>query len=348
MFSISTSDGKRRALDALMHVLPRTAGVDVQVVGSPKSDRDSDVTINGTRVELKWAGEGWLHDVRPILGHVAEHVLIVAVSKMSPGARAKLEEAGISWVDETGAAEIVAGPIVISRSGRSSGRPYQLMRWTPAVQSVTEALLCGVEGTVAATRAATKLSSGSCTKALHFLAERKLLITDARRGPSSARRVQDFDGLLYAYATAISEEPSAMSIQVGAIWRDVVAGLTGAGHAWDSAGMRWACTGAVAASITAPYLSTVSTADVYVDAKTLSGLEAAARAAGLDPIEGGRLTLRPFPTTASFQLSTRKHGLRVVPWPRVYADLRAVGVRGEEAAEHLREQENAERERAKP
>jgi hypothetical protein len=29
--------------------------------------------------------------------------------------------------------------------------------------------------------------------------------------------------------------------------------------------------------------------------------------------------------------------IRVVPWPRAYADLRVAGVRGEEAAEQMRE-----------
>jgi len=28
--------------------------------------------------------------------------------------------------------------------------------------------------------------------------------------------------------------------------------------------------------------------------------------------------------------------MRTAPWPRVYADLRRAGVRGEDAAEHLR------------
>ena len=37
------------------------------------------------------------------------------------------------------------------------------------------------------------------------------------------------------------------------------------------------------------------------------------------------------------RLAAVKDGLRLVPWPRAYADLRVVGVRGEEAAEHLRE-----------
>ena len=98
----------------------------------------------------------------------------------------------------------------------------------------------------------------------------------------------------------------------------------------------WASSGAVAATVIAPRLTTVNSADVYVDAETILGLEAAAAAAGLRPIEGGRPTLRPFPSVTARRLATRVDGLMVAPSPRVFADVRTLGVRGEEAAEHLR------------
>ena len=81
----------------------------------------------------------------------------------------------------------------------------------------------------------------------------------------------------------------------------------------------------------------MNAADVYVDANTILGLEAAAGAVDLRPIEGGRLTIRPFPSVTARRMATRVDGLMVAPWPRVFADVRTVGVRGEEAAEHLRE-----------
>jgi len=84
-------------------------------------------------------------------------------------------------------------------------------------------------------------------------------------------------------------------------------------------------------------LTNVTSAVVYVDAGTIPALEMVARRADLDPIEGGRLTLRPLPTASVRHLAELVDGLRVAPWPRVYVDLRDTGVRGEVAAEHLRE-----------
>jgi hypothetical protein len=202
---------------------------------------------------------------------------------------------------------------------------------------VAEALLCGTKPTVAGTEETTGLSSGSCTNALRFLAEQELLVADAPRGRYSARRIADFDRFLQAYAGAVAAADPGPEIQIGVIWRDLATGLTAIGEQWRAHAWDWACTGAIAASVLAPYMTAVGTADVYVGAETIAELESIATDSGLEPMEGGRLRLRPFPTVTVPKLSTVRHGLRVAPWPRVYADLRLVGVRGEEAAEHLRE-----------
>ena len=79
--------------------------------------------------------------------------------------------------------------------------------------------------------------------------------------------------------------------------------------------------------------------EIYVGRRHLSGLRQAAAAANLAEMAGGRLVLRPFPTPAEAALSTElRPGFWSVPWPRVYADLRATGVRGEDAAEYLRDE----------
>lgn len=116
-----------------------------------------------------------------------------------------------------------------------------------------------------------------------------------------------------------------------------VAEIEGIGERWDRERLRWAAAGVLAASFQAPFLTQMGSATLYVDATGDLGLLAIARRAGLEPLEGGRLLLRPFPTRASARLAEDRDGIKVTSWPRTYADIRFEGVRGEEAAEHLRE-----------
>jgi hypothetical protein len=303
-------------------------------------DSDVDVVVNGIAFEAKWVGEGGLRQVRDVLAHKRDRPNIVVARRLSPGAREALSQAGVGWVDETGAAEIAIDSLVVSRSGHPEPVPEKTARWTPAVLAVAEALLCGRKGTVSSIRQATQLSSGGSTKALATLAQLGLLASKAARGRESAREIRDRNELLDAYAAAATAMAPGPSVRIGVTWRDPTADLVEVGKQWNRAGVEWAATGAAGAAVIAPYLTSVTTADVYVDARTLPGLTAIATSVGLHPIEGGRLTLRPFPTVTARLLAEEKDGLRVVPWPRVYVDLKAVGVRGEDAAEHLREIEH--------
>ncbi|MBO0883637.1 MAG: hypothetical protein J2P17_25545, partial [Mycobacterium sp.] len=79
--------------------------------------------------------------------------------------------------------------------------------------------------------------------------------------------------------------------------------------------------------------------EIYVPGRTPSDLQRTALAAGLQQIQGGRLVLRPFPTPTGAELTEKPTaGFQSMLWPRVYADLRTTGVRGEDVAEHLREE----------
>ena len=332
MVTVRERDPGRRAEEAVRAVLPRATKVRHGTAVS-----GADLIVNGQPFGIKWVGDGRLADVKRLLAIHSGRLEVVVARRMSPGAREALSEAGIGWVDETGAAEIAIGSIVVSRTGQSPKPAKRSERWTRSVVAVAEALLCNTKATVAATEVATGLSNGSCTTALRLLTELGLLETDVWRGRNSARRVMDSDRLLDAYAAAVEAMPTCINLHLGVTWRDPVDGLLSTGQKWDKAKITWASTGAVAAAVIAPYLTTVNSADVYVDADTVLGLEAIARAGDLRPIEGGRLTIRPFPTVTVQRLATVIDELRVAPWPRVYADLRTVGVRGEEAAEHLRE-----------
>lgn len=333
--SLKDVGGKARALTALRDVLPRSATVE-QPAGTTAG---ADVVVAGRPLEVCWAGEGSLGDVRKLLAHATNPPQVVVARRLSPGAKALLSEAGIGWVDETGAAEIAVENLVVARDGRPWTPPARPPRWTPATFAVAEAVLVGIPATVSATAQATGLSTGSCVNALAALTKLGLLEATASRGRNAARRVADPDRLLAAYTHAAATMPATPELAVGVLWpaQDAVAGLIEIGRRWDQRKREWAATGAVAAAVLAPYLTTVTMADVYVVADSIAGLQAAAADADLRPIEGGRLVLRPFPTTTTQRLRTQHNGLRAVPWPRVYLDLQRAGVRGEEAAEHLRE-----------
>ena len=330
---MTRSNIAHRAESAVAAVLPPS----VRILIRCADRRSVDLEVNGEPLQITWLGEGGLRQARELIDSWQDRPDVVVARHMSLGAREALSAAGVGWVDETGAAEIARGSLIVSRSGRPPVPTRKTPHWTPAVLAVAEALLCGGRATVGSVQEITTLSAGSATNALRTLTDLGLLSSAARRGPNAARQVSDPDRLLDAYAAAAAELMPAIYLSVGVTWRDPVASLNDIGHRWDRAGISWAATGTVAASVLAPYLTTVTSSEVYVEASTSARLEWVSANADLRPIEGGRLTLRPFPTVTARRLATAKDGLRIVPWPRAYVDLRVAGVRGEEAAEHLRE-----------
>lgn len=327
----SSNDGYRRANAAFEAVLP--FGADLQVA----TDSGQDFWVNGIPVEVKWLGAGWRRDVLQLLS-TGQRPHVVVAPEMSEGAKELLRSEGIGWIDETGGAEIVLGTLVVSRSGRSPAVRDKEASWIPSTLAVAEAILVGIRPTVDSVHAATGLSTGSVGAALRFLQDQGLLVSTASRGQHSARSLSDKEALLQSYAAAAAERPTPHPLSVGVIWRDVVEGLSRLAPALDESTAGWAATGAVASLLLAPVLTNTSTADIYVDVHSGLELEAIARRCELRPIVGGKLRMRPFPTATSRRLATPMNGIWLCPWPRVYADLRSSGSRGEEAADHLWEE----------
>ena len=321
-------DVRSRALHALVGVLPAT------VVVAPCADGALD--LNGTKCLLEWIGDGRLGEARALLSRVSRPDL-VAARRMSPGARAALSVAGVGWVDESGAAEIAFGTIIVSRSGAAAVAQPRPSGWTASAVAVAEAVLCGTRPTTAEVEDATGLSFGACVKALRLLTDLGLLTAEAARGRGSGRRLEDPDRMLNAYSDAARRLAPSLRVQVAVTWRDTIDGTSEVTTRLTDAGVAHAVTGVVASALLAPILTNVTTSAMYVAGATIVDLESLARTIGLRPIAGGRLTLRPFPTVTTDRLATLSENMRVAPWPRVYVDLLDAGVRGEDAAEHLKE-----------
>src|SRR6266702_2274644 len=83
----------RRVVAALRAVLPSAAEVRVVRGVGPAVE----LKINGHRLRARWAGEGWLRQVRQILDEKGSPTNVVVARRMSPGAREALGKAKIGW-----------------------------------------------------------------------------------------------------------------------------------------------------------------------------------------------------------------------------------------------------------
>lgn len=326
------------ALEAVLHTSLRARST-----GGPR--RDLIVTLDNKDLLVRWLKVAWPQQVEEAL-HDKPRPDVIAAPRMSPGARAVAKKAGVGWVDESGAADIVirdasGTTIIIETKGKPPVPLDSRIGWKPATLAVCEAILSGqATPTVNSVIEATGISMGSVVAALKFLEQDGgHLVSSAARGPSAARRVTDRDEFLDAYAAAAERLRSPISIRVGVLWRDPAAGAIQIGQLLEAAGIDWAATSALSANVLAPMQTEVAPWEIYVAGKTWSDVRRAAVVAGLQEMDGGRLVLRPFPTPAGAKLTeTIADGFRSVLWPRAYADLRISGVRGEDAAEHLREE----------
>lgn len=323
-----------RALRAFEAVLPSGANIEV----SERRDRDIVVAVAGRKLRLRWLPVGWPRQVEEALQR-RPRPDIIAAPMLSPGARHLASQHRVGWLDESGSAEIATGSLLISRTGNPAVPLDTRLGWTSATLAVCETLLTGCPATVSAVAGETGLAVSTVTESLKSLEREGLLSADAPRGRLSRRYVSDENALMDSYAAAAERLRPPTSLRVGVLWRDPIKGVIEAGRSWKGAGTNWAATSALSAAVLAPLLTEVSPMEIYVTARTPGDLRMAAEIAKLRESEGGRLVLRPFPTPANGMVTFEpRPGIFSVLWPRAYADLRIAGVRGEEAAEHLRQE----------
>jgi hypothetical protein len=89
------------------------ARIDLQVRRTGTRQGRFAATVQSLPVEVEWLTVGWPRQVRELLDRPGRPDL-VAAPELSPGARTLLAEAGLSWVDQTGNANIAMPGLYIS------------------------------------------------------------------------------------------------------------------------------------------------------------------------------------------------------------------------------------------
>jgi len=90
---------------------------------SRRSSGDTVVELAGRWLRIRWVPAGWPRQVREALSYEPTPD-VVAAPLLSPGARHLAGQCGAGWLDESGAAEISQGLLLISCSGtRATVRP---------------------------------------------------------------------------------------------------------------------------------------------------------------------------------------------------------------------------------
>jgi len=250
------------------------------VVSSALTDRNGDVLVRVAKelLRVRWLERGSAIVLQTRLSNNSRPDLVMA-AHMSSTAQLAATEAGVGWLDETGAAQFAVGTVVVSRTSVSvpvTARPAK--RWTAATLGIAEALLTGVPGTVRALGAATGAAPSTVSLALNFLAHTGLLTSQAARGRNSGRSIAEPGRLLEAYADAVTNARETPCLRVGVLWRDPLEGLFQIGQRWDDQQLAWAATGALSAAALAPLQTQVAPVVVCVDALSLATLADAGQA----------------------------------------------------------------------
>ncbi len=302
------------------------------------------------RLDLRWIGRGWPADVEQSLLDIPSpwpRQLVLVAQRFSPGALAQLAERDANWVDETGAARIAtaSGLLVVRDSIEDAVVPTLRagFRWGASSVAIAELLLTRPsEGMFSAGEISNTSgwSHAQTTKLLRQFSDRRWVEkVGGSRGVGSGWRLKDAAALLDAWTQHLVTHPP-QSVLAHRVFRDPMGFIRAELAPALNPRMGWALSGWAGLELTAPFVTAVPVVHVAIDEQALvdGRLREAMREARLREVgDGARVEFRPLPPFA-ISLAAPQRKLPVVSPPRLYADLRALGGRGEDAADHVREE----------
>lgn len=320
-------------------------GADVDVA----QDSDQFIATIRTRgqtaeIPVVWAGEGWPDDVRRAIKEAPSTGggLVVMARRISTGSLELLESTGFGWADETGASQIASGGLIVMRDqsleAASESDISAEMRWSPSAMDVAEALLSLPRDSTIRLAEVADLTGWSVPQVskviVRFEREGWVQNLGDSRGRGSSKGFADWEGLLQEWSAAVSEAPLE-AIYAHTLDRDLFGFLERVLAAQLDEQVEWSLTGWAAAEQVSPIASLAPVLQINVDSEKFGsdlidsiGLSAVDYGGAIELRRARRVTVRAGRTT--------KSGIRLASPARIYADLLALGGRGEDVATHVK------------
>jgi hypothetical protein len=337
----------RRALAAVRRALGDLPGL----VISPKNgarEMRIEIRLPGGkpyRLDLAWLPEGWPSDVKTALGQFtgsSRHPLVVVAPSLSPGAIEVLRERRVNWVDELGNVRLVVPPglALLKSAPPARRRTLHSFAWSPAKVRIAEILLTEpvMKHELKSISSRTGVSIPQVSNVLGAFDRQGWTERHGpRRGRGVWRAVVKPGSMLESWTDHLRTAPPPRR-SGHRVLRDVLQFLRSELAPLLPGTLEWAVTGWAGAALLAPSVTLTPVLHLYIAADDFDRVAAGVfKAAKIRPVESGsnvelRRADRPL-----LRFPAGETGLPVVSPARLYADLMALGGRGEDAARNVRE-----------
>jgi transcriptional regulator with AbiEi antitoxin domain of type IV toxin-antitoxin system len=335
-----------RGPDVLSHALHRRV-----IAGPSRNGKPTPITVEigdrSYRLRTIWVGRGWPSDLE-ILQKITRpwpRELVVTAREFSPGALEQLAALDANWADESGRVRI-EGPkgllIQLEPPPAPPREEKRSFRWSHSAEQLAEYVLASGPNVLNAAQIAkeTGWSHAQVSSILQrFDKQGWTEKSGAARGRHAVRRLADPASLLEAWAEHIGTSERERVLAHRPL-RDPMSFLRQELAPALAQSMPWAVSGWAGLEVSAPFVTAVPVLHVYVPAEAIDEgrLDAAIKATGLRQVDEGARVEFWGASDLALKLAKRADAIPVVSAPRLYADLRSFGGRGEDAAQHVRQE----------
>jgi len=262
--------------------------------------------------------------------------LILVARETTATARRVLEDAGIAYVDGLGNAHLELPGLIVRLAARRKPPPKRARSALSGKSGlVAQALLLEPDRKwhVKDVVKAAEVSAGLAHRVLSRLEEAEILEATGT-GPSRTRKLARPSALLDLWDEEQTDQPvRTLAYHLAQTPRRLIEGVA---EGLAARGIGYAFTGAVGASVVAPFSTSVPVAEIWVDAAT-------SESALLDPpttavAEGHNLVFLQERDNGPLAFRANVDGVWVTNLFRLYHDLRQDPRRGPAQAQHLRDE----------